>query len=88
MHNSIDFVIVLQVHQNVNVFVEWLTAGNPRWKSWNGSTTVITELEWSQKGACVNCFSYRNVFQNDVNALSKMVLKKNPVFCQKAENFV
>ena len=34
-----------------------------------------------------NCFSYRNVFQNGVNALSKMVFK-NPLFCQKAQNFV
>ena len=34
-----------------------------------------------------NCFSYRNVFQNGVNALSKMVLN-NPIFCQKAQNFV
>merc|ERR1712240_255136 len=34
-----------------------------------------------------NCFSYRNIFQNGVNALSKMVLKK-PGFCQKTQNFV
>ena len=34
-----------------------------------------------------NCFSYRNVFQNGSNALSKIVLE-NAVFCQKAQNFV
>ena len=34
-----------------------------------------------------NCFSYRNVYQNGANVLSKMVLK-NPVFRQKAQNFV
>ena len=34
-----------------------------------------------------NCFSHRNIFQNDVNALSKMFFK-NPVCCQKAQNFV
>ena len=34
-----------------------------------------------------NCFSHKNVFQNGVNALSKMVLK-TPVFCQKAQIFV
>ena len=33
------------------------------------------------------CFNYRNVFQNGVKALSKMVLK-NPVFCQKPHNFL
>ena len=33
-----------------------------------------------------DCFSYRNIFQNGVNALSKMVLKTR--FCQKAQNFV
>ena len=27
-----------------------------------------------------NCFSYRHVFQNGVNALSKMVFKKNSFF--------
>ena len=32
-----------------------------------------------------NCFNYKNVFQNDVNALSKMVLKTQD-FCQKARN--
>ena len=36
--------------------------------------------------ALKNCFSYRNVFQNGVNALSKMVLK-NPGFCQKNSKF-
>ena len=37
-----------------------------------------------------NCFSYRNVFQNGVNALSKIVLKHIFFFFfgQKAENFV
>ena len=37
-----------------------------------------------------NCFSYRNVFQNDANALSKMDLKYPFFFffCQKAHNFV
>ena len=47
-----------------------------------------------------NCFSYRNVFQNGVNALSKMVFKIFfffvflflfcfvLFFCQKAQNFV
>ena len=34
-----------------------------------------------------NCFSSRNVLQNGINALSKMVLK-NSVFCEKAQNFV
>ena len=34
-----------------------------------------------------NYFSYRNVVQNGVNALSEMVLK-NPGFCQKTQNFV
>ena len=33
------------------------------------------------------CFSYRNVFQYGVNALSKMVFK-NLVSCQKAQNLV
>ena len=33
------------------------------------------------------CFSYRNSFQNSVNALSKTVLK-NLVFCQKAQDFM
>ena len=28
-----------------------------------------------------NCFSYRNVFQNGVNTLSKMVLKTRFLFC-------
>ena len=32
-------------------------------------------------------FSYKDVFQNGVNALSKMVLR-TPTFCQKAQNFV
>ena len=32
------------------------------------------------------CFSYINVFQNDVNVLSKLVLKMR-VFWQKAQNF-
>ena len=30
-----------------------------------------------------NCFSYRNVFKNGVNALSKMVFK-NPIFLSKS----
>ena len=30
-----------------------------------------------------NCFSYRNVFQNGVNALSKMVFKKSIFFDKK-----
>ena len=34
-----------------------------------------------------NCFSHRNVLQNGVNALSKVVLK-TPVFCQKAPDFM
>ena len=34
-----------------------------------------------------NCFSYRNVLQTGVNALSQMVLKIS-VSCQKAQNFV
>ena len=35
-----------------------------------------------------NCFSYRNVFQNGVKTLSKMVFKKPVFFYQKAQNFV
>ena len=36
-----------------------------------------------------NCFSYRHVFQNGVNALSKMVYKNlKTVFCQKSQDFV
>ena len=34
-----------------------------------------------------SCFSYRNVFQNGVKALSKKVLK-NPMFVKKLKNFV
>ena len=33
-----------------------------------------------------NCLSYRNVFQNGVNALSKMV-KKTPIFLSKSSKF-
>ena len=33
-----------------------------------------------------NCFSYRNIFQNDVNALSKMVLK-NLFYLSKSSKF-
>ena len=32
-----------------------------------------------------NNFSYNNIFQNGIKALSKMVFK-NPDFCQKAQN--
>ena len=35
-----------------------------------------------------NCFSDRNVLQNGVIALSKMVFFFKPFFCQEAENFV
>ena len=35
-----------------------------------------------------NCFSCRNVSQNGVNALSKMVLKTSSFFCRKAQKFV
>ena len=31
-----------------------------------------------------NCFSFRNIYQNGVKALSKIAFK-NPVFCQKAQ---
>ena len=34
-----------------------------------------------------NNFSYRNVFQNGVNSLSRMVIT-NPAFGQKAQKFV
>ena len=34
-----------------------------------------------------NCFSFRNVLQNGVNSLSKMVLK-NSIFCPIAQTFV
>ena len=34
--------------------------------------------------ASTNCFTYRNVFQNGVNALPKMV----SYFCQTTQNFV
>ena len=45
--------------------------------------TVVNSLEWN------NCFSYRSVSQNSINALSKMDLKMvQPCFCQKAQNFV
>ena len=32
-----------------------------------------------------NCFRNRNVFENGINALSRMLFK-NQVFCQKAQN--
>ena len=35
-----------------------------------------------------NCFSYRNVFQNGVNASSKMFFFFFFFFCHKAQNFV
>ena len=44
---------------------------------WNGINSL----------ALNKCFSYRKVFQNGVNALSKMVFE-TPIFCQKAPDFV
>ena len=50
------------------------------WNTENGSLEINSL-------ALNNCFSYRNVFQNFVNALSKIVVE-NPVLCQKSQNFV
>ena len=62
----------------------------------SGYTCRTTVIFGTLKDGCLeinslalnNCFSYRNVFQNGVNALSEMVLKPPFFLCQQAQNFV
>ena len=70
-----QWTLIYSLHNHViETCYTWQTVPNL-----NGSLEINTL-------ALNNCFSYRNVFQNDANALSKIVFK-NPFFYQKDQNF-